>query len=220
MVEKNSEQELRFLQLRFIGKIMAGFTHEIKNYLAIIKESAGLIGDMVKIGKMSKSDIPEYLDIVHSIEDQIEKATEQFACLNRFSHRMDAQISTFNLNECLEELIALMGRFARQKNVALETDFPIIIPAVQSNPSVLQLLVFSFLEEKITGLEKNGRVLVRIEVSDNSIIIKIVQEGTLVGNDPGREPMFYKIRNDIAAQLGGTISHEKDTVITLPVSMP
>ena len=105
---KNNEQELRFLQLRFIGKIMAGFTHEIKNYLAIIKESAGLIGDMVKKGKMSKNDIPEYLDIVHSIEDQIEKATEQFTYLNRFSHRMDSRLSTFNLNECLGELIALV----------------------------------------------------------------------------------------------------------------
>ena len=29
-MENKGEQELRFLQLRFIGKIIAGFTHEIK----------------------------------------------------------------------------------------------------------------------------------------------------------------------------------------------
>ena len=218
MVGNNSEQELRFLQLRFIGKIMAGFTHEIKNYLAIIKESAGLIGDMVKIGKMSKSDIPEYLDIVHSIEDQIEKATEQFTYLNRFSHRMDSQISTFHLNECLEELIALMSRFARQKNLMLEMDFPKNIPPIQNNPAMLQLLLFSFLEEKIMGLEKNGRIVVQTAVADNSFVVTIIQEGTLFEISPGKEPIFFALRNDIADQLGGNISHEKNTVITLPLS--
>jgi signal transduction histidine kinase len=216
---ENYSEDLRFQQLRFIGKILAGFTHEIKNYLAIIKESAGLIGDMVKIGKMSASDIPEYLDTIDAIEDQIEKATEKFTCLNRFSHRMDAQISTFNLNECLEELISLMSRFAKQKNVLLETDFSKAIPPIQSNPSMLQLLIFSFLEEKITGLEKNGRIMVKATLADKSVVIQIIQEGTLFESGPGTEPMFYQMRSDIATQLGGSISQDKETVITLPVSM-
>jgi len=174
---------------------------------------------MVKIGKMSQSDIPEYLDIVHSIEDQIEKTTEQFTYLNRFSHRMDSQISTFALNECLGELIALMSRFARQKNVAIDTDFPQNLPPIQNNPAMLQLLMFSILEEKITGLEKNGSVVVRTAVADNSVSVTIIHEGTLIEDAPGKVPLFFALRNDIADQLGGHVSHEKDTVLTLPLSI-
>ena len=50
-MENKGERDLRLLQLRFIGKILAGFTHESKNYIAIVKESAGLIGDMIQLGK-------------------------------------------------------------------------------------------------------------------------------------------------------------------------
>ncbi len=34
--------------LAFVGKIIADFTHEINNHLALIKESAGLISDICK----------------------------------------------------------------------------------------------------------------------------------------------------------------------------
>ena len=70
------EQDLRYLQLCFIGKIIAGFTHEIKNHLAIIKESAGLIGDLIKFGKKGKDESAQYLEIIGSVEDQMERTVE------------------------------------------------------------------------------------------------------------------------------------------------
>ncbi len=218
-MENKDEEDLKTLQLRFVGKIIAGFTHEIKNYLAIIKESSGLIGDMIKMGKLSEKDIPEYLDIIQSIEDQIGKAIEHFTHLNRFSHRMDTQISSFNLNECMEELIALLNRFARQEKIVLETDFQQDLPPVKSNPSMLQLLVFSFLEKKIAGLEKNGRITVRTGTVDNAVAVKITPEGTFAEGDGDAGTTTGKIRENFIKQLGGNISQgaAKETVITLPV---
>ena len=40
---------LREMQLAFIGKLMASLSHENKNHLAIIKESCGLIEDLLMI---------------------------------------------------------------------------------------------------------------------------------------------------------------------------
>ena len=111
-----------------------------------------------------------------------------------------------------------MNRFARQKNVVLETAFPQNIPPIQNNPAMLQFLLFSFLEEKITKLEKNGRIMVQAAVTDRSVVIKIIQED-LIEITPGKEPIFFALRNDIADQLGGHISTEKNTVITLPLSI-
>lgn len=209
---------LRMMQLRFIGKIMAGFTHEIKNYLAIINESAGLMGDMIKVEKPPRKNVQEYLDIIRSIEDQIERAAKHFTHLNRFSHRMDTETSTFNLNECLEELIALMNRSANKKRISLERDFQRNLSPVHSNPSMLQFLVFSLIDQNIEGLDKNSRITVRTGITENSVTISIIPEGNFVETDVNAGMPQSPIHESIIRQLGGSTLQGagKETIITLP----
>lgn len=217
-MENKNEQDLRLLHLRFIGKILAGFTHEIKNYMAIIKESAGLIEDMIKLEKSTKSDSGQYLEITRSIEEQIEKTNDLFRYLNRFSHRMDTELSTFSVNETLEELSALLNRFANQRKISLEKDFQKDIPSINSNPSMLQLLVFQFLEEKLTSLDKNSRLIIKTESANGSIAIRIIPKGNLL--DVDKEKFSYEFQDNVVRLLRGSISQgNKETVITIPVSI-
>lgn len=217
-MDNKNEQALRLLQLRFIGKILAGFTHEIKNYIAIIKESAGLIGDMIQLEKKSKNEPHEYLEIIRSIEEQIEKVNDLFRYLNRFSHRMDTELSTFNVNETLEELIALLTRFANQRKISLEKDFQRDIPSMNNNPSMLQLLVFHFLEEQLTRLDKNSSLMLKTSFSNGSITVKIIVKGNYLEAMSEKGPCADEIHGYIIDQLGGTILKENDLIIiTLPI---
>ena len=219
-MEHKFEEGLRLLQLHFIGKILAGFTHEIKNYLAIIKESAGLMEDLIKLGKASESDSGQNLEIIHSIEEQIEKANTLFRYLNRFAHRMDDQFTTFNVNESLEELAALVTRFANQKKISIEKDFHEAIPPVYSNPSLLQFVVYSVLEEKIRNLDKNSKIAIQTGVDENSVRIRIVPEGNFVQGEGDTTSISYKILEKIVMQLGGNISEEngRETLMMLPLT--
>ncbi len=214
------DRDLCSLQLRFVGKIIAGFTHEIKNRLAIINESAGLMGDMMRIGKSAENNASEYIEIIRSIEDEIEKTNTQFRYLNRFAHRMDTKLSVFSINECLEELTALLRRFANQKKMDIEHNFQEEIPKIRSNPSILQLLVFAFTEEIMTKFDKETRIIVKTEHTDNAVLIRITPEGKRIDVDSGTELFPSELRAEVASQLGGNISQEenKETVITLPVS--
>jgi hypothetical protein len=218
--ENKGERDLRLLQLRFIGKILAGFTHESKNYIAIVKESAGLIGDMIQLGKNSGDDQQSYLEIIHSIEEQIEKATNLFRYLNRFSHRMDTELCTFNMNETLEELIALITRFANQKKISLEKNFQQDIPSITNNPSLLQLLVFHFLEEQLTGLAKDSSLMLKTSLSNGSVIVKIIAKGNYQESESAKGLTNNEIHVYIIDQLRGTIAKENDLIsISLPVSL-
>jgi len=219
-MEDKKSYDLRFLHMRFIGKIIAGFTHEIKNYIAIIKESAGLIEDMIKLGNAFKSDADQYVEIIRSIEEQIEKTNSLFRYLNRFAHRMDNELSAFNVNESLEELIALLTRIANQKKISLEKDFQHDIPSITSNPSMLQFLVFHFLEENIARLDKNSRLIVKTAPLKNSIEVRIIPKGNFLTMEMEKEKIPDEILNNVIRQLGGSISHgsEEDTIITLPAA--
>jgi len=218
-MESKNEVDVTFLHLRFIGKILAGFTHEIKNHLAIVKESAGLIGDMIQLGKSTQNDSGQYLEIVQSIEEQKEKSTAHFTYLNRFSHRMDTPLSTFSVNDSIEELTALLQRFANQKRITIEKDFQKDLAPVHSNPSMFQFLVFTFLEEMLTTLDKNSRISIKTEGSNNAVAIRITPEGNIIEGAPGTGPMLYEIGDAVIQQLGGTLSREtgKSMVILLPL---
>ncbi|MDQ7786031.1 MAG: hypothetical protein RDU01_00315 [Thermodesulfovibrionales bacterium] len=215
-----SEQELKLLQLHFIGKILAGFTHESKNYLAIINESVGLIGDMVQMGKSSEKDLSEYLQIVRSVEDQIKRANEHFRALNRFAHRMDTELSSFSLNESIEELIALLTRFAKQKKIALIKNFQEDLPSLFSNPSLLQFIVFSVLDEGLLTLEKDSRITIETAGADHAVQIKIIPEGNVQTMESEVPSVPHEVVEKTIKQLNGNIVREGTgkTFIMLPLT--
>jgi len=211
------ENELRILHMRFIGKIIAGFTHEIKNYIAIINESTGLIGDMMKLGKSVENDLPAYLDIIHSIEDHIEKTNDHFRYLNRFAHRMDSSLSSFHINESLDELIALLKRFANQKKISFKQDYDNDMPPVYSNPSLFQLIIFTFMEKNIIELEQESTITLQTAVADKSIRVTIIPNGKRIEGSSASTPT--ELLHIIIKDLGGNISQdkEKETIIMLPL---
>jgi nitrogen-specific signal transduction histidine kinase len=215
----NKSEDLRLQQLRFVGKILAGFTHEIKNHLAIVKESIGLMGDMMQIRKTPESDFSQYLEIIQSIEEQIEKAIVHFRYLNRFSHRMDTPLSSFNINESLEELTALVDRFATQKRIMLEKDFKKDLPSINSSPAMLQFLVFNFLEDNMAKLDKNSSITVKTEVINDSVTIRLIPEGNVLETETEKTCCPHEIHNYLMNMLHGTISRQgEQIVITLPIS--
>jgi nitrogen-specific signal transduction histidine kinase len=218
MMDPQYENELRILHMRFIGKIIAGFTHEIKNYIAIINESTGLIGDMMKLGKSPEKELPAYLDIIHSIEDYIEKTTGHFRYLNRFAHRMDAPLSSFHINEILEELITLLNRFANQKRISFKQEYDNDMPPVYSNPSLLQLIIFTFVEKNIMELEQDSTITMQTAVADKSALVTIIPSGKRV--EGGSAPIPTELLDIIIKGLGGNISQNRgqDTVIMLPLT--
>lgn len=169
-------ENLYNLQLKFISKIIREFTHEIKNHLAFIKESSGLIDDILdKKEILDEKTFHQIKQIIKSIETQIGKSVNQFDYLNRFAHRMDKAVSEFDLNEVLEELVSLMNRFISRKDIQLKKDFHSQLPKINSSPLLIQLLVFCFLFEAVERLEVNSifEISSFFSNNNNSIIVKL-----------------------------------------------
>lgn len=215
------EDILKSSQLSFIGKVLSVFTHEVKNHLAIIKESAGLLGDLIEMGKTSSpQDLQQSLKIVQSIENQIGKTSWLCSHLNSFSHRMDKALSTFSVNECIEELIVLLQRLANQRRISLEKDFAEDKLLINSNPSEIQLIIFCFIERYLKMLDKDSIIVIKTYRSDNSIAISIIPKGTIIKTDE-EAICSDEVYESFINQLGGSVSKEGISggiIIMLPVS--
>lgn len=153
------KNRLRDMQLAFIGKLMAGLSHEFKNHLAIIKELNGLIEDLLLLEESLQPENRERINKnITGIDERIKQAAENCRYLSGFSHRMDQPLSSFGVTDVLLEEIYLIERFARQKQVKLnflqEGDSQVIF----NNPALLQFSVFCIVWPALESLEKDGQI--------------------------------------------------------------
>lgn len=223
MREDERGHELRTLQLGFIGKIIASFTHELKNHLAIVKESAGLQQDMITFAeKKPKIDPDELMKFLKSIDDELERTLSVITFLNRYAHRMDNEESNFSVNDVLEELIALTDRLARQKRISLSNEFDPELPAIFNNPSRLQLVIFCLIENMLKSLEQRSTLLFRTGLSGDGVVISLIPKAQGAGTiDETKWPWPAGSLEELVRGISGTISREGQSgeiTIRLPLS--
>lgn len=218
------EDSLLSIHLSFIGKTLSVFTHEVKNHLAILKESIGLIGDLAEMGKISsKEEISESLKVIQSIENQIGKTAWFCTQLNRFGHRMDRPLSNFDVNEAMEELTELLSRLAAQKRIALRKNFGTDLPPLYSNPAQLQFLIFCLIEKNLQRIDGGGAIILKTTHTGDSITIDIIPEGNIIESKEEEVICNDDICELIIGRLGGDISSiavSGKVSISLPLSFP
>ena len=207
------------LQLAFIGRIMSCYTHEVKNYLAIIKETGGLMKDVIRIKKGKGMDEKQFLGLVEGIDEQINRAVAITDYLNRFAHRMESGSTTVSINELIEELLALMGRLAYRKRITFKKDLSRSLPETNLDPTAFHYLLFCLLDTKMSDLDRNGVVCVGSSYSGGCYRITVCTEGaktpppdaSAAGDDAGMR--------EAASDLGATVSETgKEIVITVPAA--
>jgi two-component system NtrC family sensor kinase len=165
-------------RLAFIGKILAGLSHEFKNHLAVIKELSGLMGDLLAgegPGKCEKRE--RYLEIMATQTERASLAAARAGHLNRFAHRLDEPCASFAVNEILEEELSLLAWRFRQKELQLETAFARDLPLIHNNPSLLQFAFFCLLAPGFERLAAGGRVLVSTARQEGAVRLEVGCEG-------------------------------------------
>jgi len=134
-------------EAEFLAKITTGTTHEIRNVLAIIQESAGLIEDLVRSYERSGSLQPEkVIRSVDRIDAQVNRGAELMSTLNRFAHSLDHAQDRTDLNHEVLQVAVLCGRLAKQKGHRIEVrqedkDIPLTVNLLQ-----LQMALFAGFE--------------------------------------------------------------------------
>ena len=99
---------------QFFGKMSASISHEIKNALAIINESAGLLEDFSLLAEKGRPIDPERLKLLaRSVSKQVQRADGLVKKMNRFAHSADDAIRIFDLGEILDLVVSLVQRSGR-----------------------------------------------------------------------------------------------------------
>jgi len=220
-MKSQNKDRLRELQLAYIGRLMAGLSHEFKNHLAIIRELSGLIEDLLVLEETEEPKNRErYKKIISGIDERVTLAAEMCRFLSRFSHRMDKPLATFSVTDVLQEEMYLLHRFARQKQVELVSSFDNDLPVIFNNPSLLQFAVFCIVWPALELLEMNSSILITVHGQGGKVQIVLHLQGTMKNaeNATPWQEMLPEIIPILGAELSRLTDQEgnRKVVLTLP----
>lgn len=146
----------------FVARVTASTTHEIRNVLAIVKESAGLIADMVQVCDESGALTKERFErVVSRIDAQVNRGAELITSLNHFAHTLDKSDGAVDLNSEVEQIAFLSQRTARQRNHTVEVAPPVECSVVAVNPFRLHMVLFAAVECCMDQMAEAGTVVLR-----------------------------------------------------------
>jgi len=203
--------------LQFFGKMSASISHEIKNALAIMNESAGLLNDLAEISLSNGMplDPEKNKSIVDRMTKQIQRANDIIKSMNQFAHSPDDPLKEINLCDITNLVLTLSRRFASMKCIQFIPTFKDDAIQITTNPFLLEALIFHCLNCVMGQIEKG---------TDLSIIVEKTQDGAIICFTPFnlqqiQETFPSEKENALMDKLHAKLSmdlDQKNMTITLP----
>lgn len=215
-------------EIVFFGRITAGITHEMKNVLAIIKESSGLMEDLMLLGRDAAFPHSErMMRALITIKEQVQRGVDLTGHLNRFAHEPDVDIKSVDLADQIQRLIALSQRFARLRNVMLKIDPPNLPIQIETRSVHLQMLLFAGIECCLHILGEGGQICLRPLQQDGKTRIQILCQRDDPADTAFAESFVrcekWPTLQELAKILGATVEPDESArgiSIELPKAVP
>ena len=133
--------------LQFYSKVSASISHEIKNSLAVLNESAGYLEDVTLMAKKGMEINIERLEsLAGTMLKQVQRANGIVKNMNRLAHSLDDPASQTDLNALLELMISLSERTTVTRGFKVSAAFSDTTITVTTHPFFLENLIWLILD--------------------------------------------------------------------------
>ena len=207
--------------LQYFGKMTASISHEIKNVLAIINENAGLLEDLALMADKGRPLEPERITtLAGKIMTQIRRADGIIKNMNTFAHSVDESLKHIDLGDLLSLVIALSGRFASMRGVALELAPSRDPIRITTHQFLLENIVWLCLDFSMDAAGRGKTVVVSAESVGNVVLIRFTMPEGVMGPSghifPGKKEaaLVGVLKGELTAQ-----PEKGEIVITLPAEI-
>lgn len=200
--------EMQKRQLAFFGKITAGMTHEMKNALAVIGESSGLMEDLLAMAADEPFPFRDrFLRALAAIQAQVRRGVDLSSRLNRFAHSLDEPLALVDLETAVDHLVPLARRFAGMRRVEIEARPGGEEILVETSPAGLNLALFKACEFCWDRMPRGGTLSLSTqkEAGAGTVVLECRDaEGPagIIPDDPGALPEWHALLETVAALPG------------------
>ncbi len=173
-----NEQVVETGKLASVGELAAGIAHEINNPVAIMIEEAGWIEDILEDEEFQESEnLDEFIRALEQIRTQGRRCKEITHKLLHFARKTDSRIQEVQINDLIEELVALSAQKAKYSNVTINTVLQKDLPPLQVSETEVQQVFLNLINNALDAMDKKGGVIdvitlmegdhIAVQVADN-----------------------------------------------------
>jgi hydrophobe/amphiphile efflux-3 (HAE3) family protein len=201
-----------------MGGMSSGVAHELNQPLNAIKMGSDFLKMMIaQKAKIKETDL---IQVVNEIGNQVDRASDLVNRLQAFGQRPAFGLQTVNINDPINDVMAIVGHQLRLDNIEIKLDLEENLPAIMGHPNRLGQVIYNLVsnaqeainEKKKIGADA-GQAVIRIRsfsegdrvilaVSDTGIGISAVNIGRIY------EPFFSTKETGQGKGLGLSISNQ------------
>ena len=166
-------------KLASVGELAAGVAHEINNPVAIMVEEAGWMGDLLEEEEIQNSkNLAEFKRAIGQIKDQGKRCKEITQKLLSFARKTDGTVQEIEINEVLEELVALSAQRAKYALVTIQTHLQNNLPLLKLSLSELQQVFLNLINNALDAMEtKGGSLIIESRLEKEHIVVEVTDTG-------------------------------------------
>ena len=177
---KQRSEELGAMQARVaqserlasLGMLSAGVAHEINNPLGAILALTALTLEDFKEDDPNRENLEEVVKQTQRCRDIVKGLLE-------FSRHTRVNTELADLNEILQDTLALVSKQAQFLNITVVTNYDPQLPEVMADKSELQQVVMNILINAVQAMQERGAITIttRHNTRDNSVEVLIADTG-------------------------------------------
>jgi signal transduction histidine kinase len=212
---ENAKARFGYDSLAFFGRVNASISHELKNVMAIISETAGLLEDLSDMVSTGSHVPPDMLkSCTASIMEEIQRGFAVIRQMNRFAHSVDRPAESVNLMDILNLVIGLCGYVSFSGKISLQPCED-VTPVAMTSPFLLQAIVYQSLLHTFRNAGSDAEIAISVHSRDDS-----TWRITLSGFTFGEFQVFPDEAVKIMAESIGVTIHSDTTADRLDLDVP
>jgi two-component system NtrC family sensor kinase len=209
-------------KMALIGRLSASVAHEINNPLQIISDQAGLMNELMDEEQPDRvTHLADYRHAIGKIRNQLGRAGTITRRLLGFARVQDSERSQTDVNQAVEETVALFEHEARRHRIVINRHYHDGLPPVETNAAQLQQVILNILHNAIDAIGQDGAIDIVSRVEGGRIVVEFADTGpglTAEVMDHLYDPFFTTkpkgkgtglglyVSRDIMARLGGELT--------------
>jgi PAS domain S-box-containing protein len=163
-------QLIQSAKMTSLGVMAGGIAHEIRNPLGICSAASQLM-------LAAPDDRELQLECARRIHENIKRAALVIENLLKFARPPEEQYQPADLNQIVEESLALVSNQARNQHIRMQFVPNIKAPHVMANSSLLQQVFTNLLLNACHAMSEGGEITVKLAAVDNWVSVEFRDTG-------------------------------------------
>jgi signal transduction histidine kinase len=173
-LRESQEQLVHAEKLASLGQLSASIAHEINNPLAGVLTYTKLLAKRISGDTLEKGAALDYLS---KMESEVGRCSRIIRNLLDFSRQTEPTLRPVDVNQVIEQVLAMVGHQAQLQNVEVRKEFGPSLPKVMADADKLQQVFTNLTLNAIQAMSGGGKLILRTSVANGQVRIDVQDTG-------------------------------------------